>query len=142
MLINSADKSRTMGQLGTARAAHVANKGVEPGHDDAFNRNWGGTLHEIGPTTHTASGQAFAGPAVYGGWLVQAVTAAAVIRLRHGTDVNGPVIDTIPVGSEIGDHHVLPGQMDCPTGCSSISTAAPARCGCWGRTDVPTRFDR
>lgn len=116
MLVNSADRSRTMEQLGTSGAGHVANMAREPGHDDVMQRNWGGPLHEIGPTAHTASGQAFVGPAVYGGWVVQAATATAIIYVRHGIDATGPVIDKIPVGSAIGDKSVLPAQIDCPNG--------------------------
>lgn len=103
-------------QKGTSGAAHVADHAVHPGEDDTLGRTWGGTLHEIGATAHTGDGQAFTGPAVYGGYIVQVATATAAINIHHGTDNTGPILASIPAGSAIAAQSVLGAQISCPNG--------------------------
>lgn len=101
----------------TSGALHVANMANEPGHDDTFDRTWGGPMAKA--VSLTADGQVgVAGPCIYYGYVVTTGLSANVINVRDATAAGtGTILDIVAASSAAGITVKYPFGVYCATGC-------------------------
>lgn len=98
----------------TAGALHVNNVADEPGHDETYDRTWGGPRASR-TNAITADTQVKASAGIYYGYIVTTATASAAISIYDNTAESGTVIDVIPASTAVGKY-ISPVGIACTTG--------------------------
>ena len=89
-------------QTGESGAGHVTDRGVHPGEDPAFDRQWGGALAK--PVNRTTTGQVgVAGPCVYYGCIVETALGSGAVTIRNSASAGtGDVVDILAASAGVG----------------------------------------